>query len=77
MINPNYNPFEGSWLKFGASLYQITCCLVSVPCWCMMAILASSLISCHIQPPFLYLAQIEEVVAQVATKWLNHCPPNL
>jgi hypothetical protein len=26
---------------------------------------------------FLYLAHIEEVVAQVATKWLNHCPPNL
>ncbi len=64
MINPNYNPFEGSWLKFGASLYWITCCLVSVSCWCMTAILAS----CHIQPPF----STWRILKKLLPKW----PPN-
>jgi hypothetical protein len=68
MIDPNYNPFEGSWLKFGASLYGITCCLVSVPCWCMMAILASNLISCHRQPPFSTWRKLKKLLP----KW----PPN-
>lgn len=65
MINPNYSPFEGSWLKFGASLYRITCCLVSVPCWCMTAILASSLISCHIQPP----SSTWRILKKLLPKW--------